>query len=121
MTTRSYLDSDLTFLEVKVRGGREVTMKDRIPYRPTDWAQLSCLGREYAESVVESRGLDGSAIWRLVPTLTVGYLRSTLLPPEPGVRVTIDTDLTWTDGEQGFVVPDLVIVETKTGARGFRY
>ena len=33
------------------------------------------------------------------------------------VRVTVDTDLTWSDGRRELTLPDLVIVETKSGSR----
>ncbi|MDQ7991140.1 MAG: polyphosphate polymerase domain-containing protein [Propionicimonas sp.] len=113
--TRSYLDTDLAFLEVKVRGSRDVTVKDRISYDPDSRARLTELGRDYAGETLDERGLDGSVAGELEQTLLTRYERVTLLPPEPGVRVTVDTDLSWTDGEGDLSLPDLVIVETKSG------
>ncbi len=151
--TRSYLDSGLAFLEVKVRGDRQVTMKDRIGYDLGIRDRLTESGRDYAESTLDQRGIDGSVVGSLAPTLITRYERTTLVPPEPGVRVTVDTDLSWHStgspepedyrGGQHFLpnsrsgrqiwqaerlsgkncspeslaLPDLVIVETKSGAR----
>lgn len=93
--TRSYLDSGLAFLEIKVRGDREVTVKDRIGYDLGARDQLTDSGRDYAEGTLDQLGMDGSVAEQLHPTLATRYGRITLLPPEPGVRVTIDTELTW--------------------------
>lgn len=154
--TRSYLDSGLAFLEVKVRGDREVTVKDRIDHDPASPEQLDEAGRDYVDRTLHERRLDGSVADRLTPALVTRYRRITLLPPESGVRVTIDTDLSWShpadqpdsgshflppgaagrpiwrpahlsgrnctaadhDGAaEGLSQPDLVIIETKAGAR----
>ncbi|WP_298445412.1 polyphosphate polymerase domain-containing protein [Gordonia sp. (in: high G+C Gram-positive bacteria)] len=141
--TRSYLDSGLAFLEVKVRGDREITVKDRLPYQTDARDRLTETGHDYAENTLGQHGLDSSVTDRLAPTLTTRYTRATLLPPEPGVRVTIDTGLTWqgagspvhllphsaaarqiwqpglvsgSDCTGGLELPGLVIVETKSGA-----
>jgi len=113
--TRSYLDTDLAFLEVKVRGHRDVTVKDRTGYDLDSRGGLTEFGRSYAGETLDDRGLDGSVAESLEPTLLTRYERVTLLPPEPGVRVTVDTDLSWTDGQRELRLPDLAIVETKSG------
>lgn len=115
--TRSYLDSGLAFLEVKVRGDREITVKDRLPYDPATRDRLTELGRDYAGQTLDGRGLDGSLAGDLDRSLVTRYRRATLVPPEPDVRVTVDTDLTWSDGHRELTLPDLVIVETKSGSR----
>ncbi|SHI58044.1 VTC domain-containing protein [Tessaracoccus bendigoensis DSM 12906] len=130
--TRSYLDSGQAFLEVKVRGDREVTVKDRIGYDLCTRDQLTDSGRDYTEDTLHQLGMDRSVAEQLHPTLVTRYGRITLLPPEPGVRVTIDTDLSWSaihsartaharvadggDDSRSLALPDLVIVETKSGA-----
>lgn len=43
--TRTYLDSAASYLEVKTRGGRSVTVKDRLPYDPADGHRLTAEGR----------------------------------------------------------------------------
>lgn len=115
--TRRYLDAGDAFLEVKVRGTRGVTTKDRVPYDPVDADHLTVGGWDYVERTLAGHGLDGSLACALRPTLTTRYRRVTLVPPEPGVRMTVDTDLTWDDGDRELTVPDLVLVETKSGPR----
>lgn len=107
--SRDYLDARTAYLEVKTRGRRGVTVKDRIDRAPG--ARLSDLELGFIRERV------GDVADDLVPTLTTRYARTTLLPPEPDVRVTLDTDLIWDDGTSGLTVPDLVIVETKGGTR----
>lgn len=162
--TRSYLDSGLAFLEVKVRGDREITVKDRLAHDLRARGELTESGRDYAEATLTARGLDGSVARQLSPALITRYRRITLVPPEPGLRVTVDAELSWVsprrhglpDGqashylpdngsgrhiwrpgalygrkwgkagepeeltdleEPSLALPDLVIVETKAGAR----
>jgi hypothetical protein len=101
---RSYLDSDVHFLEVKTRGSRGTTVKDRVP-----WA-----GR-ITGAVLANAGVDvDPAVLR--HTLTTRYRRTTLFVPTTGSRVTIDTDLAWElpDGT-ALRTPDRVVVETKSG------
>lgn len=115
--TRSYLDSGQAFLEVKVRGDREITVKDRMAHDPAAPDRLTDPGRRYAEETLDRHGLDGSVAGDLGPSLVTRYRRATLVPPEPDVRVTVDTELTWIDGRRELSLPDLVIVETKSGLR----
>ncbi|MEV0174326.1 polyphosphate polymerase domain-containing protein [Streptomyces sp. NPDC050803] len=115
---RTYLDSGLHFLEVKTRGPRGTTVKDRIPY-DGDLRQLGPAPREFVDGVLSGAGID-SARFRLVPTLTTTYRRTTLFLPAGGSRLTIDTSPAWTlpDGSAGLRAPDRAIVETKAGRAG---
>lgn len=114
--TRTYLDSGLCWLEVKTRGGRENTIKHRLPYLMEHRARLDP-GRRYVDTVL---GPD----WHrtpFVPTLITRYRRSTLLLPATDARVTVDTDLSWiaVDGERerpALALPQLAVIETKTGS-----
>ena len=51
--TRSYLDSDLSFLEVKTEGAREFTVKERIPYSIENRDMLTAEGKEYVATALE--------------------------------------------------------------------
>ncbi len=113
--TRSYLDSGQAFLEVKVRGDREITVKDRMAHDPAARDRLTDPGRRYAAETLDRHGLDPSVAGDLAPALVTRYRRATLVPPEPDVRVTVDTDLTWIDGRRALSLHELVIVETKSG------
>ena len=111
---RSYLDSGQQFIEVKTRGERGATVKQRTPYH-WEGSWLGPVAQEHTASVLDRAGIACDT-WRLRPVLATRYQRTTLLLPATGSRVTIDTDLAWAlpDG-RAITTPDRVIVETKTG------
>ncbi|GIM90915.1 polyphosphate polymerase domain-containing protein [Paractinoplanes toevensis] len=113
---RSYLDSDLHLLEVKTRGPRGLTIKDRFPYAG-DGVTLSPEMRAYAV-----RSLEAARVTvrdpRFEAVITTRFERITLLLPSTGSRATIDRGLTWTLPDGGALcLSDRMIVETKS-ARG---
>ncbi|MEU8660882.1 polyphosphate polymerase domain-containing protein [Actinoplanes philippinensis] len=111
---RTYLDSGLTFVEVKTRGCRGVTVKERIPYAG-DGADLGAEGRAYAAAVLAGAGLHPD-VRRLRPVMATYYRRNTLYVPSTGSRVTVDTGLAWQLPDGSTVhMPRSVIVETKSG------
>lgn len=114
---RTYLASGQHFLEVKTRGPRGTTVKQRVPY-DGEPGRLTPEARAYADGVLCEAGIDSRGL-RLMPALTTCYLRTTLLLPGSGSRVTVDTGLTWTlpDGT-GLRTPERAVVETKAGRAG---
>lgn len=115
--TRHYLDAGAAFVEVKVRGRRDTTVKERVEHDPADGTRLAEEDHSFIRAILDAGGLDGTLTTRLRPTLTTRYTRTTLLPAEGDVRVTIDTALTWIDGNRRLALPGAVIVETKAGPR----
>jgi hypothetical protein len=111
---RSYVDSGTHFVEVKTRGSRGTTIKDRISYEGTG-RELGRDGRAHLERVLRGAGtaVDGRAFR---PVLTTHYRRHTLYLPGTGSRVTVDSSLTWAllDGTE-IRMPDHVVLETKSG------
>ncbi|MGW0825103.1 polyphosphate polymerase domain-containing protein [Streptomyces sp. NPDC002845] len=114
---RTYLDSGQHFFEVKTRGPRGTTVKQRIPY-DGDLRQLDGEARAYADDMLGEAGIN-SRRFRFVPSLTTFYRRTTLFLPGSGSRLTVDTGLTWTlpDGTV-LRTPERAIVETKAGRAG---
>jgi hypothetical protein len=111
---RTYLDSGLDFVEVKTRGSRGVTVKERVPYAG-DGSDLGADGRAYAAAVLAEAGLRPD-VGGLRPVLATYYRRNTLYVPSTGSRVTIDTGLAWQLPDGSTVhMPHSVIVETKSG------
>lgn len=109
--TRSYLDSGGCLLEVKVRDHRGNTVKHRTPYHPSTRDRLTADGRAFVGSVAPVRHLAD----HLSPSLTVSYVRSTLLLDGGCDRVTIDDDAVWSTADGTTMGLDgLTIVETKT-------
>lgn len=96
---RTYVDTGAQFLEVKTKGLRGVTVKNRVPYDgPGAW-----------NFVTDTLGpLD------LAPVMRNTYRRTTLSPPDPG-RATVDRDLVWESAGRRIADLDLVIIETKSG------
>ena len=85
--TRSYLDSGDCMLEVKTRGGRGETVKDRMPY---DIGRRSAIDAAGLEFVRTHASLPTDAT--LAPVLTTAYLRSTLVDLATGSRLTCDRE-----------------------------
>jgi hypothetical protein len=114
--TRSYEDTGGAFLEIKTRGARGMTAKERAEYR-SELDRLPVEAHAEIEQSLSAIGLGGSVAARLQPTLTSTYRRATLLGPD-GARATVDTDLTWFDANGPELrLPMLAIVETKSAAR----
>ncbi len=86
--TRSYLDSGDCMLEVKTRGGRGETVKERTPYDLGRRSTIDAAGLEFVRSHASlPSGAD------LAPVLTTAYARSTFVDLATGSRVTCDRDL----------------------------
>ena len=125
---RSYLDSGGAFLEVKTRGARSATVKERVPVSLDATADaLDDDAVSYATELLTDAGIPGAAglATALVPVLVTRYRRTTLLLPASDdsgpSRGTIDTELLWLTGtgEGGRMLrlPNRVIVETKSAQR----
>jgi hypothetical protein len=128
--SRVYCDSGETWLEVKTRGGRGETVKDRLPYDLADAGRLTPAAREFIADTVAIRGAGEVDAAALVPVLHTGYRRSTLLVTSPSVsnrvrfetegqdsRATIDSGLAWRRpaADTSLRLADMVVVETKGG------
>ena len=135
--TRSYLDSKLTFLEVKTDGEQDMTVKKRISYTFEKRDTLTAEGREYITAALG--GILASPVHKLEAVLTTGYRRATVFLPQSeknpvASRMTVDTNLTWTPLSENILMagvnyrnyhgnlvgtvyglPNAVIIETKSG------
>jgi len=109
---RTYLDTGASFLEVKTRGMRGTTVKDRTP----DNGGLPAAS-VFVDEVLREAGLGMVRSAALRPTLGTAYRRTTLHLPATDVRVTIDTDLTWClPGGPAAALAGVALVETKSGS-----
>ncbi|UOY02441.1 polyphosphate polymerase domain-containing protein [Blastococcus sp. PRF04-17] len=106
---RTYLDSGDAYLEVKTRGMRGATVKERIPVAGPSTA---C---DFIDAVLTRTGLGWVRGRDLRPALYTAYRRSTLLLPASDTRVTVDTELIWSlPGGPDAHLDGLAIVETKS-------
>ncbi|WP_278235540.1 polyphosphate polymerase domain-containing protein [Isoptericola sp. AK164] len=120
--TRTYVDTGGTFLEVKTRAARGVTVKERCPADPAA-CTLDDDAVEFVDDRLAAARLAAPPSSGLAPVLRSRYRRTTLLTPD--ARVTLDTALTWRhlasdggghDGARDRAdIGDLVVVETKAG------
>jgi hypothetical protein len=108
--TRSYLDSGTCMLELKSKGYRDQTVKERIEYGQQDRRVLTNAGRAFLAA-----SAPGLAEQQLDAALTTTYRRSSFADLAGGARVTIDTDLVCEDNTGHRVgTPGYAIVETKS-------
>ncbi len=117
--TRDYLGSGDSWLEVKVRGPRDTTVKERMPSAP-GLRRIAGEDAAFVAGRLRAHGIDDFPSGRLRPRLATTYVRSTLLldGASGGDRATIDVDVTWESVGTGRRLsrPDLAIVETKAGS-----
>jgi len=113
LRTRSYLDTGDAYLELKTKGARSATVKDRLAYAIDSRDELTPEGIAYAAPPLDELGLHDPDL--LQPTLVTRYRRETLYLPGSGSRATVDTELTWEDAAGTVLaLPELVIIETKS-------
>lgn len=118
LRTRSYLDTGAAYLEIKTRGARGTTVKERGEYALRDRDRLTDGVRPDVADALASIGVPGDRAGELGATLVTRYRRATLLAADATGRATVDTGLEWVEPRgRGFALPGTVIVETKSGAR----
>jgi len=93
--TRSYLNSGECYLEVKTKGSRGTTAKQRLPYSFDERSTLTAAGREYITELLADAAVANVPTSQLEPVLTTRYTRTTLFVPASGSRCTIDSSLSW--------------------------
>lgn len=118
--SRTYLDTGATFLEVKTRGPRGTTVKERLPHPAPTGSRLDTLGSAYVAQRLRAAAIDRIASSELMPALVTSYRRATLVGPGGSgtVRATVDTDLQWHLPGPGFAsarLAGLAVIETKGG------
>ncbi|MDI3194442.1 VTC domain-containing protein [Pseudarthrobacter sp. AL07] len=86
--SRTYVDSAISFLEVKTEGAREATAKERIPYQLTDRSRLTVEGLDYVQETLAA-SVGAAPAGTLGPVLETRYHRTTLHLPDSGVRTAL--------------------------------
>lgn len=113
---REYVDAGFSYLEVKLKDRRKVTVKKRLKVQnkadPLDARAIEFIEDQYHGIYAETFGKT------LHPVIGMNYQRITLVAKEGGERMTIDTSLQFeANGVVRTVHPDMFIIETKS-ARG---
>jgi hypothetical protein len=113
LRVRSYLDSGEDFLEVKTRGARGVTVKQRLPYAGAS-DRLAAPAQDDARRMLTAAGVPPPGTGFELALITT-YQRTTLFLEDSATRLTIDRDLAWRlPGGPALRLPRRVIVETKS-------
>lgn len=110
---RNYVDAGFSFLEVKLKDKRSVTVKKRLELgKPLARLDRRCV--DFIEECHHSQyGIRFGK--RLRPAIGMQYQRITLVAKEGGERMTIDTRLQFRAGQHARqVAGDMFIVETKS-------
>jgi hypothetical protein len=111
--SRRYVDTDLTCLEVKLKGKGDRTVKQRL--RTAGFVDAATPeAREFVQPFVP---LDAAL---LQPVLANDFRRLTLVNTVAAERLTLDFDLAFALGAARIGLPGIVIAEVKQGQRGQR-
>lgn len=103
---RHYIDRKVTYLEIKTKTNRNVTIKKRVRRAFRD----NALADEDREFIQLNSGLSGE---EMLPQLWTNFRRISLVGLSTNERVTIDLDLSFARNEELRSLPGVVIVEVK--------
>lgn len=114
---RKYTDSQLCFVEIKLKDKRGITVKKRLRYEIGKYGTLDPGAQAHIRAAHEElygRTLDDAHA--LEPVIEIRYRRITLVAKEGGERMTIDSDLVFfgAAGRSRSADENVFIVETKS-------
>lgn len=117
--TRHYVDSDLTRLELKVKGLGGRTRKLRQDIEPLRHGVIDDAATSFIDDGLRSAYGHGLSL-ELLPVLEIVYRRATLVDLEAGERLTIDHAVSFaSDGRSAHarLRPSALLIESKSGQR----
>ncbi|OIN59476.1 hypothetical protein BLX24_10940 [Arsenicibacter rosenii] len=103
---RTYVESAISFFEVKHKNNKGRTVKKRIP-QPAVSPQLSAPVRDFLSRFPECGALPLEGLF------WIDYTRLTLVGKQTAERLTIDLNLTFRNDTKQVGYPELVIIELK--------
>jgi hypothetical protein len=103
---RTYVESDLHYLEVKNKNNKDRTIKNRIKRKEHNVV----ISKKANEFLLENTQMTADD---LLPKLWANYSRITLVNKHAPERLTIDTNLYYKNDVKEKSLPDLVIAELK--------
>ncbi len=112
--SRRYLEAGLCFIELKMKEKRGTTIKQRLEY---DYEGYDALNTEALQFVKNGyHGHYGKHFtYQVQPVLDIQYQRLTLVSKDREERMTIDTDLTFSNGKTKLNAQrGIFIIETKS-------
>lgn len=108
---RSYLNSGISFLEIKKKNNKGRTIKERIPADHTE-SSFTVQENEFISTHTPFSCED------LTPSLINSFLRMTLVNKNFKERCTIDTGLSYGEADKSIKIENLVIIEIKRDGKG---
>lgn len=113
--SRHYVDSGLCYVEVKLKGSRDRTIKERLPCEVGEHGSFPAAGQHFVERVY-CDVYDVEFPYVLRPQAAMRFRRVTLVGKRGAERVTVDADLRFEDtgGARAAMPRGLVIVEVKS-------
>lgn len=111
--TRYYVDSDLCYFEVKLKGKRGSTIKKRIRYPTVNYGKLTYQAISFLQTWYR-KIYHQRFPFRLFPQIAVEYQRITFVGIEVAERLTIDFNLSYANDTRGVIKKPFVIIETKS-------
>ena len=114
--TRTYLDSGESLFEVKLKGGRGETVKQRLPYRFEDRDHINGPAQDFLNGTLHEE-YDVSPP-PLEVSMTTRYNRATFVDVLDGARLTCDIELACTSEGGTTHGPDMILVESKSNGSG---
>ena len=116
--SRVYADTGECWLEVKTRGRRGATVKERMLHPGSNPLEVPAAADGWVRDRLREADVHGVDPQSLVPTLRTTYRRTTLLVGAGAGRATIDRELRWVSGHGSAEVGDVLVVETKSASVG---
>jgi VTC domain len=111
---RNYIESELCFVEVKLKDKRGETIKKRLAHDPANSQELDDRAMEFVQTCHNTL-YKRSFPHHLERAVDMRYKRVTLVAKDGGERMTIDSKLCFMSGETTHhVADDKFIVETKS-------
>jgi hypothetical protein len=107
---RKYVESGLSYFEIKFKNNKGRTIKNRIPH-----AAVEAIEGKAGDFLVQHAPLDPA---RLKARLWVNYTRITLVSRDFTERLTLDLDLHFKSNGDTRNIDNLVIAEVKQGRTG---
>ncbi|HEX2145348.1 MAG TPA: polyphosphate polymerase domain-containing protein [Glycomyces sp.] len=115
--SRTYVDSGECAFEVKLKGARADTVKERMEYRAVDAGRLAPDAADFlAETLRQAYGMDVPL--GMAPRLRTDYRRHTLVDLRAATRITCDEDLAVAGATGAAAARRICLVEVKSAQAG---
>ncbi|SHK99150.1 VTC domain-containing protein [Roseovarius marisflavi] len=112
--SRRYLDAGLCYVELKMKEKRGTTIKHRLEYDYDGFEALNAEALQFVKNGYRTH-YGKNFTYKVRPVLDIRYQRLTLVSKDRGERLTIDTDLTFSNGTSQLYAPrGIFIIETKS-------